>query len=77
MHFCIPDSWYLMLAYLFFFFLAFFAILFSSRSIEDSRQQSWRSAFSISMYSDGVLACQEKSERKKLEGRSAARAEGR
>jgi hypothetical protein len=51
-------------AYLFFFFLAFFfaAILFSSRNFEISRQRCWRSAYSVTMYSDCAHSCQEESE---------------
>jgi hypothetical protein len=51
------------LAYLFFFFDFFFAaILFSSKLLGISRQQCWRSAYSITMYSDSQFSCQEKSE---------------
>jgi hypothetical protein len=47
------------------FFLAFFfaAILFSSRIFRCSRQQSWRSAYTVTMYKDCALSCQEESDR--------------
>jgi len=65
MHCCIPErsEQTLRLDYLFFFLAFFFAaILFSSKLLEFSRQQCWRSAYSITMYRDTEFSCQEKSE---------------
>jgi len=63
-HCCTPESSLRISEEAYLFFLAFFfaAILFSSELIEFSRQQNWRSAYSIIMFRVTELSCQEESD---------------